>query len=57
MFIYRDLCVLYELISLKRKLPQIYLETEDNGLVKSSRCQCPMGEYKCHHVAAALLFG
>ena len=33
---------------------QIFLEPEDNGLVKSSRFQCPMGEHKCHHVAAAL---
>ncbi|XP_062613222.1 uncharacterized protein LOC134274994 isoform X1 [Saccostrea cucullata] len=36
---------------------QIFLESEDSGLMKSSTCECPMGQYKCHHVAAALLFG
>lgn len=36
---------------------QIFLESEDSGEIQSSSCQCPMGEYKCHHVAAALLFG
>ncbi|KAJ8316767.1 hypothetical protein KUTeg_005713 [Tegillarca granosa] len=30
---------------------------EDNGIVSSSFCECPMGQYKCHHVAATLLFG
>nr|XP_034319441.1 uncharacterized protein LOC109618202 [Crassostrea gigas] len=32
-------------------------EESDNGNVKDSTCQCPMGEFKCHHVAATLLFG
>ncbi|WAQ97794.1 LOW QUALITY PROTEIN: hypothetical protein MAR_022167 [Mya arenaria] len=27
------------------------------AMVQSTRCQCPMAEYKCHHVAAVLLFG
>ncbi|XP_061174798.1 uncharacterized protein LOC133183939 [Saccostrea echinata] len=36
---------------------QIFLESEDNGVVESSSCECPMGRYKCHHVAAALLYG
>ncbi|WAQ94832.1 hypothetical protein MAR_007303, partial [Mya arenaria] len=36
---------------------QIFLEQENNGAVQSTRCQCPMAEYKCHHVAAVLLFG
>lgn len=36
---------------------QIFLEESDNGNVKDSTCQCPMGEFKCHHVAATLLFG
>lgn len=36
---------------------QICLEDEDNGEIQSSNCQCPMGQYKCHHVAAVLLFG
>ncbi|KAH3893392.1 hypothetical protein DPMN_017539 [Dreissena polymorpha] len=35
----------------------IHLEPEDNGVIQSSTCQCPMREFKCHHVAAALLFG
>ncbi|XP_062601990.1 uncharacterized protein LOC134263634 [Saccostrea cucullata] len=35
---------------------QIFLDAED-GIVKDATCQCPMGQYKCHHVAAALLFG
>ncbi|WAR21973.1 LOW QUALITY PROTEIN: hypothetical protein MAR_015947, partial [Mya arenaria] len=35
----------------------IFLEQENNGAVQSTRCQCPMAEYKCHHVAAVLLFG
>ena len=25
--------------------------------ISRSRCQCVMGNYKCHHVAAALLYG
>lgn len=36
---------------------QIFLDTEDNGIVKDFTCQCPMGQFRCHHVAAALLFG
>ncbi|XP_065944621.1 uncharacterized protein [Magallana gigas] len=36
---------------------QIFLESEDNGVVESSSCECPMGRYKCHHVAATLLYG
>ncbi|WAR08119.1 LOW QUALITY PROTEIN: hypothetical protein MAR_018077, partial [Mya arenaria] len=36
---------------------QIFLEQENNCAVQSTRCQCPMAEYKCHHVAAVLLFG
>ncbi|WAR17656.1 hypothetical protein MAR_032250 [Mya arenaria] len=36
---------------------QIFLEQENNGAVQSTRCQCPMAEYKCHHVATVLLFG
>ena len=36
---------------------QIFLDTEDNGVVKDANCHCPMGQFKCHHVAAALLFG
>ncbi|KAL4234362.1 hypothetical protein ACF0H5_006009 [Mactra antiquata] len=36
---------------------QITLDDEDNGEVKATFCQCPLGEYKCHHVAATLLFG
>ncbi|XP_060564386.1 uncharacterized protein LOC132723641 [Ruditapes philippinarum] len=36
---------------------QITLDDEDNGEVKSTSCQCPLGEFKCHHVAATLLFG
>ncbi|XP_052238612.1 uncharacterized protein LOC127849897 [Dreissena polymorpha] len=38
---------------------QVYFRCgqEDNGLVQSTSCECPMGQYKCHHVAAALLFG
>jgi len=54
--VYLIICVLYDL-SLGNVLLQIFLEPEDNGLVKSSRFQCPMGEHKCHQVAAALLFG
>jgi len=33
------------------------LDNEDTGVVKDATCQCPMGQYKCHHIAAALLFG
>lgn len=36
---------------------QIFLDAEDNGIVKDFTCQCPMGQFRCHHVAAALLFG
>ncbi|XP_052680929.1 uncharacterized protein LOC128161649 [Crassostrea angulata] len=36
---------------------QIFLDNEDTGVVKDATCQCPMGQYKCHHIAAALLFG
>ncbi|XP_061197004.1 uncharacterized protein LOC133205251 [Saccostrea echinata] len=38
---------------------QIFLENEENstGTIKSSTCECPMGQFRCHHVAAALLFG
>ncbi|XP_060085906.1 uncharacterized protein LOC132565252 [Ylistrum balloti] len=36
---------------------QIFLDDEDNGAVKATSRQCPMGEYKCHHVAAAFLYG
>uniref|UniRef100_K1Q702 Uncharacterized protein n=1 Tax=Magallana gigas TaxID=29159 RepID=K1Q702_MAGGI len=35
----------------------IFLDNEDTGVVKDATCQCPMGQYKCHHIAAALLFG
>lgn len=33
------------------------MDNEDTGVVKDATCQCPMGQYKCHHIAAALLFG
>ncbi|XP_065922660.1 uncharacterized protein [Magallana gigas] len=38
---------------------QIFLENEDDdaGTIISSTCECPMGQFRCHHVAAALLFG
>uniref|UniRef100_K1QHU7 Uncharacterized protein n=1 Tax=Magallana gigas TaxID=29159 RepID=K1QHU7_MAGGI len=36
---------------------KIFLDAEDNGIVKDFTCQCPMGQFRCHHVAAALLFG
>ena len=32
---------------------QIFLDTEDNRVVKDANCHCPMRQFKCHHVAAA----
>jgi len=36
---------------------QIDLEDGENFAVTHSTCECVMGHYQCHHVAAALLFG
>ncbi|XP_056016474.1 uncharacterized protein LOC130053356 [Ostrea edulis] len=35
----------------------VFLEESDNGIIKDVSCQCSMGEFKCHHMAATLLFG
>lgn len=36
----------------------IFLENDnDAGAIILSTCECPMGQFRCHHVAAALLFG
>ena len=33
------------------------IEFGDEGDVQITSCECSMGDYMCHHVAAALLFG
>ena len=35
----------------------LQIELEDNYTVSHSTCECVMGQYQCHHVAATLLFG
>ena len=29
----------------------------DGGCVETARCECPRGQYKCHHMAALLMYG
>ncbi len=36
-------------------LIKVYLD--ESWTVLKSNCECPMGNHKCHHVAAALLYG